>query len=519
MGTVIDELVIALGFDAAKLDQGIGQIGRVVGEVNAQVKDFGHGLSEGLAGAETQSAQTGAAVAGVKQEAQAAGRALQEVGATGAAATAKVESGAKKAGRQVGFLGRQAQAAGKRIASVGKAALTGFAAGLAAPLLGALALNTVIKDYAEGLKRLEELNKKRNLSLKERQERQELLNKYTEKDIKLYRETSKLFGSIGDEVGKAGRELIRLLAPALLVVANALKEAIKWVKENKEHWQVLIPILAVLAGLLLKTVVPAVWAFTRALLANPATWAALALVALGVLLEDMIVWLRGGESAFGKYWDKIAKGGDIIYDFVQKAKEFFAETGEYWGELLADFTGGNETIESVLKIFSNVLSGIVALFTGDIDGALKAFESAGQAAGDLVFDAFESLKNLLQEIYEWVVNKISGALDSVKEKAKAVVETISKPGTALYEKIFGSDEEALAKNNALAQADRDAKLAARAGSGGGGGPTNVDNSSTTTVSGTTIQVDARGQTNEQVGEAVASALGQKLTSNNNRGVK
>ena len=68
---------------------------------------------------------------------------------------------------------------------------------------------------------------------------------------------------------------------------------------------VLSGVFGVLKGAIF-TVLPAIWTFTTALLANPMTWMVLGVVALGAALVAMVVYWDDITSAIGRFFDKIS---------------------------------------------------------------------------------------------------------------------------------------------------------------------------------------------------------------------
>lgn len=518
MANVIDELVISIGLDPSKLNQGISQVGEVLNAVNNEVKDFGAGLSQGLNEAESGLAQTEAAaveagqsVGAVAQEAEQATAALQKTGTTGQAAMAQVGDGAKKVEKQVGTLGKRAEAVGRKIGASMRRAMLGLAATIAAPLLGALAITNMVKTYTDGLKRLEELSKKRNRTMKEQKELKELLQKYTEKDIKQYREVTDAMEKLKAKAEKLAITLVRGLLTAFLKTADFLKE----------HWVAFIPLLVyglvLLAKVLTSTVIPAVLKFTAALLTNPITWIVLALVALGVALEDLYTHLTGGEAAFGDFWESLGFGKGTMEDMKAAFKETIDDLKLAWSQLKTDvetvknafkklgtalwdspLVGGviRQNIDLLSTAFSfivDTLDGLWKLLTGDWSGAWESWQRAGATAIDFLMRKLTELKALFSA-------------------AKGDFETTLPNG----EKLKGNVLEGMVSGmGALSIADQQAKAASGAAAGAGG-PTTIDNSKNTDMGGVSITVNAPGTEPRAIASAVQGEVA-KLVSNTNHG--
>jgi phage-related minor tail protein len=140
---------------------------------------------------------------------------------------------------------------------------------------------------------------------------------------------------------------------------------------------VLWPVLASLGGVLVTTVIPAVWSFTAALLANPITWVVLAVAALiGIIvllvqhfdevkqtvsdvvgwIGDRIQWLKDGFNEF-MLW--LSKGWSAAMDFIQRAADH------------------------VWSWFGDRVSWVIGLFDRIGDGIRNAFRSAFNFVADI----------------------------------------------------------------------------------------------------------------------------------------
>ncbi len=97
---------------------------------------------------------------------------------------------------------------------------------------------------------------------------------------------------------------------------------------------VLSGVFGVLKGAIF-TALPAIWAFTTALLANPMTWIVLGVVALGAALVGLVVYWDDITAAIGRFFDKISSLAGIkdlltglIPDFILDLIGVNANTGQ-----------------------------------------------------------------------------------------------------------------------------------------------------------------------------------------------
>ncbi|MBQ2284578.1 MAG: hypothetical protein II244_02800 [Clostridia bacterium] len=160
-----------------------------------------------------------------------------------------------------------------------------------------------------------------------------------------------------------GANISRMLMPALIAVSKIVRNIVDFLTKHGTLIQILAGMTAIGGGIygIVKVIqfagTPAIKLFGKSL------WAALApilpiiiavtatLAGLALLIEDLIVWVNGGESAFGELWDEIFGG-------VEGAKELFKE-----------FTDAIKTIWEVAK---PIFDGLIDLILKGIFYALKA---------------------------------------------------------------------------------------------------------------------------------------------------
>jgi hypothetical protein len=109
-----------------------------------------------------------------------------------------------------------------------------------------------------------------------------------------------------------------------------------------------------LALMMTTTVIPAVWSFTAALLANPITWVVLAIAAL----VAAFVWLWNNVEGFRNFW----KG--IWHDITSQVSGAIDWIKGAWSGMLSFFSG---LVTSIGNIFSGIGSAISGAFKGAIN--------------------------------------------------------------------------------------------------------------------------------------------------------
>lgn len=96
--------------------------------------------------------------------------------------------------------------------------------------------------------------------------------------------------------------LFRSVMPAFTLVTKYVGQFVNFLRKHQTAVKVFFTMIS---ALVLGMLLPAFVTFTRALMANPITWVILALAALALVIEDLIVWMDGGESALDDFWEAL----------------------------------------------------------------------------------------------------------------------------------------------------------------------------------------------------------------------
>jgi phage-related minor tail protein len=139
----------------------------------------------------------------------------------------------------------------------------------------------------------------------------------------------------------------------------------------------LTPVLITMGTTLFTVVIPAVWSFTAALLANPITWVVIAVVALIAVIVLMITHLDDVKRVAGDVFGWI---GDRLSWVGQR----FADVGNWFRDRWNDaFAAVKTTISNVWDWFGSKVDWISGLFGRIGDGIKGAFRSAFNFVADI----------------------------------------------------------------------------------------------------------------------------------------
>lgn len=370
----------------------------------------------------------------------------------------KVEENAKKSTSNV------AQALDKTANNTANRML-GLVKSIAGPLAAAFSVGAMFKSYFGGMSQVAQMTGAYYKQLDEWREKMAAFNRYTKQDIEVYVKSQKALTNFRIAVADFSAVLMRSFNPILLKGVEALNSFSKWLGEHKEDAARFFKILAVV---ITTALVPAFISLAGAILMNPITWIIAGIVALALVIDDLIVRIKGGKSLFGSFWDPFINFGKKAYDFITKfwarfkdseGVNTFIETLKqslrslstilehvfngiaYFGILLAKlFDQGNDAtwfdglaqaamflvntmgkaFNAILGVVEMVMGAIVALFTGDTELLKQGWSDFCSSFKNL----FKPVTDWLMHIIDYIKDKFLGMFNSVVEKGKSMIEWV-----------------------------------------------------------------------------------------------
>lgn len=272
------------------------------------------------------------------------------------------------------------------------------------------------------------------------------LGVYTKEDAKAAKEFTRVSKDLAQTMKMMLLPVYRVLTPIMTKFAEGIAFAAK-------HVEAFIPLIAALGtkiGLDLifpgkslnrvlkkitvniirfakapwKTIVggiKAIAAAAKGFLLSPWTIAIGALVAIGILLDDLIGWMNGKESSWGEYWNAIFGGAET-------AKKVFED---FKNSAVMSFEGGLQSIMGFISVISGGIGGFIDLiqllinaFIALVTGSDEAWERMMSAARsfDKNFTAvINGLKNMLKGFWKTFEGLITTVQGIVKWGGKATV--------------------------------------------------------------------------------------------------
>lgn len=349
------------------------------------------------------------------------------------------------------------QVAGKAIGQ-----LAGIARMVAAPLAGAMSIGSMIKSYFGGVAQVAQMTGAYSPMLDEWRKKRALLNRVTQEDIQLYKKSREALTKFQITMADLSAKVMRQASPAVKFFAEVLTKVSDWVDAHSDDIARFITIIASLIGTAL---LPALAAMAVAMAMNPITWIVAALIGLAAVIDDLIVWLEGGESALGDFWSQFGSREEVL-EKIQKAIKWVTETFQgLWESLKSGFTaaitwldefwtacsGTDRVLDALREAFGSVMQTIedmgviwdylVELFkdNGFLDDLGQAFDGALNFIIGLFrgfFAGIQAIMGLIKGLLTGDWGSFNAAVEKAIDAAKDAFDGLWKAVKAILNQIW-----------------------------------------------------------------------------------
>ena len=259
------------------------------------------------------------------------------------------------------------QVAGKAIGQ-----MAGIARMVAAPLAGAMSIGSMIKSYFGGVAQVAQMTGAYSPKLDEWRKKRALLNRVTQEDIQLYKKSREALTKFQITMADLSAKIMRQTSPAVKFLADMLTKVSDWVDAHSDD---IVRFITIVASLIGTALIPRLMKMAAAMALNPITWIVAALIGLAAVIDDLIVWLEGGESALGDFWSMFGSREEVL-EKIQKAIKWVTET---FKELWESIKTGFKAAITWLDEFWTACSGTDRV----LDALREAFDSVMQTMEDL----------------------------------------------------------------------------------------------------------------------------------------
>ena len=206
-------------------------------------------------------------------------------------------------------------------------------------------------------------------ALKEQIQLQKELGVYTKEDARITADFNDGMADMKQAFQSFAAIIFRVVLPPFTAFVKTVNNFISYLRKHETFVKVFfVGIAAVITGIL----IPAFVSLAAAVLANPITWAIVAFAALAAVIEDLVVWAEGGESAFAGLWETIfgspeeaqatweslKKGVGEVVNFVFTETKNLIKDFKYIAKVISDTISDlcNTIISTFAKAFNWIIS-------------------------------------------------------------------------------------------------------------------------------------------------------------------
>lgn len=320
--------------------------------------------------------------------------------------SSQLEAGLNRSKQQIGATTQAMDKMGAKWTSTAKMLTTT----ILAPIAGFMSLGAVIKSYFGGVAQVAQLTGAYNTKMEEWTKKRAMLARYNREDIELYKKGREAVTKFQITMDDLSAKIMRSVSPAVKWLIDKLNDFSNWIGRNQNN---IIRFLAVVAGTITALLIPAFIQLGIAMLTNPLTWIIALIGVLIIVIDDLVTYLRGGESALGSFWKPLIEYSKIAWEWIKKVYDAFVNS-EAWKAFKSAYTG----------IFSHLLNGIrqlwdlITKFISTLTSSDTELSGWGQAIKGIftsIGGAFESIIGLVMVAWGALIAVFTGDTSVLKD--------------------------------------------------------------------------------------------------------
>ena len=254
-----------------------------------------------------------------------------------------------------------------------------------------------------------------------------------------------------------GNVFLRALVPGLTKMMNALSQGVGVVRENIRFFTILGSVMA--AAFALKTI-RSVVTMTAALKAfaasvsfafKPLAVGAALIASLALAIDDLLVFVKGGDSALESFLKKIGVPADIIEglrsalaDLQQAFSDAWEAVKPFVGDLVvAAFKGIAFVVGKIALAIAAVIAGLVGIAAG-VKKAIDWFGELDDKAKKWLDELNADCKKLGQEVADWFASVPDRLIDAFSSAYDSLADVFSGWFDLFTDKVLGPIKNAWA---------------------------------------------------------------------------
>lgn len=278
-----------------------------------------------------------------------------------------------------------------------------------------------------------------------RQQRE--LGIYTKQDAEIAKTFNRELGDLWQSMKAGSAIVLRMIVPAMTKMIDWIERGVKFMREHEKFVQLFF---IGLATAITTFALPALAKLAVAAATNPFTLLIAGAAALALVLEDLYVWMNGGEAALGDLWsifgtpEEVKAGIEYLFELLQslgkealKLAGYIADVVAAWWPLIALGTAFAAMVKAFAiaeSIFTTVRTAIVGMRTAMLAlnaamlanpiGAAIAAMAAAIALSYVIIQNWDKIKETAVNAWNAVASVIGAKWQEIKDGAAALWESI-----------------------------------------------------------------------------------------------
>ena len=238
-------------------------------------------------------------------------------------------------------------------------ALKGLFTSILAPIAGAMTAGAVLKGYFSDVAQVAQMTGAYSSKMEEWRKKRNMLARVNKEDIELYKKIREGIFKFNEAMANVSATIMRSISPAIKFLIGLLDKFSNWLNANQNNIVRFIKILAVTISVAL---IPSLIRMGKALLMNPLTWIIATLGVLVLIIDDLVTYINGGDSALSGLWSQFGTGEEIGKALNSTLQNLMAIISVI-GKPLAVLASGFGAFKIVKTLIGGVVKGIYAMRT------------------------------------------------------------------------------------------------------------------------------------------------------------
>ena len=325
------------------------------------------------------------------------------------------------------------QSAGKNfetLAGKWRGAIMGLVRSVAAPIAGAFAMGSTINSYFLGVAQVAQMTGAYSTKLEEWRKKRALLARVNKEDIEMYKKGREALTRFNITMADLSTGIMRMQMPAIKFLIDLLNKFSGWIERNQPN---IIRFLQITAGVITAMLIPSFIKLGIAMATNPLTWIIAAIGLLVIVIDDLVTYIHGGESAFGGLWS-IVGDGETWLKYINTTLDVLGGLLKQLAPALIAFGSAFAVIKTGTTIISGVTSAVRVLQAVIMANPIGLAISAAIVAVTLLYQNWDKVVAGFKKGVAWFKEAFPG-LTSIIEN---IVDAVAGLGRKIAE-IFSFD--------------------------------------------------------------------------------